>query len=319
MKIYIFIEVLKVKKLIILFFAIGFCVGFSFLLFKQPSTPNTFVDFDSAMVNSKQLALDYQKLLTPDSATAHNLALLRELYNKNYVTQVMPVTEPKIPKIIHQIWLGSPFPERYKRWQKTWKDKHPDWQYKLWTDSDVAAFKLTNQELFDQATNYGEKSDIFRYEILYRYGGLYIDIDFAALNPLDFLHHRYDFYSCLLPPDSHLQCGIGILAAKPEHPLFKKIIDVLHDHTRHKDILARTGPTFFTNILLQELPDLEGTSIIFPANYFYPFSFTQKWSGYYFPWLWTKPETLGVHYWAGSWIEKSWIKTLKYHASRLFA
>ncbi len=274
-------------------------------------------DFDTSMVNGSSFNLDYKKLLQPGSKTASQFAFLRKLYNKNYFTNIAPAHEVKIPKIIHQIWLGSPFPERYKAWQQTWKNKHSDWEYKLWTDNDVKSFKLTNQSLFDAAKNYGEKSDIFRYEILYRHGGLYVDTDFECLKPLDFLHYRYDFYSCLIPPDSGLQCGIGILAAKPGHPILKKVIEALKQHAKHNNTLTRTGPTFFTNILLQELPRVDGTNIIFPANYFYPFSFTQKRLGYWFPWWWTRPETLGVHYWAGSWIEQSWKKSLQYHMSRL--
>jgi len=288
-----------------------------FFFVKQAPTSDMFIDFDSAMVNGSGFDLDYKKLLQPGSKTAGQFAFLRELYNKNYFTNIAPTHEAKIPKIIHQVWLGSPFPERYKAWRQTWKDKHPDWEYKLWTDDDVTSFKLTNQALFDVAKNYGEKSDIFLYEILYRYGGLYVDIDFACLKPLDFLHHRYDFYSGLIPPDSGLQCGLGILAAKPGHQILKKVIEVLPEHTGNKNTLTRTGPTFFTNILLEELPHLKGTNIILPANYFYPFSFTQKRLGYLFPWWWTRPETLGIHYWAGSWIERSWKKSLQYHVSRL--
>ena len=63
------------------------------------------------------------------------------------------------------------------------------------------------------------KSDIARYEIIYRYGGVYIDTDFECLRPLDFLHYIYDFYTGIQPLDSaYLQLGIGILAAAPAHP-----------------------------------------------------------------------------------------------------
>ena len=41
----------------------------------------------------------------------------------------------KIPKIIHQIWVGGKkIPQKYKKLIKTVKDVHPDWEYKLWTN-----------------------------------------------------------------------------------------------------------------------------------------------------------------------------------------
>jgi len=85
---------------------------------------------------------------------------------EHYVAHgLMQRTQVLIPKIIHQIWLGSPLPEKYKQLQKSWLKYHPDWHYYLWTEKEIAAFGLTNQALYDATSNYGEKSDIARYEI----------------------------------------------------------------------------------------------------------------------------------------------------------
>lgn len=43
------------------------------------------------------------------------------------------------------------------------------------------------QKAFDAAKNYGEKSDILRYEILFVYGGVYADVDVECLQPFDAL------------------------------------------------------------------------------------------------------------------------------------
>lgn len=56
---------------------------------------------------------------------------------------------------------------------------------RLWTSETVAKLKLYNQEAFDHASNYGEQSDILRYELLYLYGGVYVDTDMQAVRPLD--------------------------------------------------------------------------------------------------------------------------------------
>ena len=95
-----------------------------------------------------------------------------------------------IPKIIHHIWLGSPFPDHLVALRQTWQRHHDstEWQMQLWDDDAIASFGLMNYEAYNAATNFGEKSDIARYEILYRLGGVYVDTDFECISALDDLH-----------------------------------------------------------------------------------------------------------------------------------
>ena len=154
----------------------------------QAELHNQYVSFDESMQRVQQ----EQVLRNEFSAATY--AMFKELYDKNNFLRVEPQQELKIPKIIHQIWLGSPFPQEYKKYQESWQKHHPDWEYKLWTDAEVADLDLINRDLYDASLNYGEKSDILRYELLYRYGGMYADTDFESLKPLDTLHYSYDFY-----------------------------------------------------------------------------------------------------------------------------
>jgi len=84
-------------------------------------------------------------------------------------------------KIIHQIWIGNnPMPEK---WINTWKNdyiqKNPDWQHILWDEEKLNAFvpDMFNGEVYMNEKTFNGKSDIARYEILYKYGGVYIDAD----------------------------------------------------------------------------------------------------------------------------------------------
>jgi len=45
-----------------------------------------------------------------------------------------------IPKIIHQTWKDRDIPEKWRRWQQSWKIYHPDWEYRLWTHEDIDQF-----------------------------------------------------------------------------------------------------------------------------------------------------------------------------------
>ncbi len=230
------------------------------------------------------------------------IAFFQQLYEKNNFLQVIAEKQTKIPKIIHQIWLGSPFPEKYKKFQESWKKHHPNWVYRLWTDKDIPAFKLQNQRLYDKATNYGEKSDILRYEILYRYGGLYIDTDFECLHPLDILHHCYDFYIGIQPLDTNIvQLGIGLIGVVPKHGLLKKAIESLPKHAHIPQIIAKTGPLFFTKLFFENSLQVPGLTIALPSTYFYPCGYTQdpKKAA-----LWQRPESFAIHHWEGSWLKK---------------
>ena len=57
---------------------------------------------------------------------------------------------------------------------------------------------LKNKDLYDKSRNYGFKTDLARYEILNKYGGLYIDTDFECLSPIPENFLNFDFVSCIV-------------------------------------------------------------------------------------------------------------------------
>lgn len=137
-----------------------------------------------------------RKQLRGDFSNSRWLDLFRYLYARNIVLIKDSGLghEYRIPRIVHQIWLGSPPPEKYREWMTTWMNWQ-GWTYRLWTDEDVRCRELYNQELYDRADNYGEKSDILRLEILLEHGGMYVDVDFECIRPdtFDALHRTWDF------------------------------------------------------------------------------------------------------------------------------
>ena len=77
-----------------------------------------------------------------------------------------------VPRIIHQIWLGSKVPKKYDIWRKSWMKKNPEFEYILWDENKILKMGLINEKQFIQAKSFGIKSDIARYEILYNFGGI---------------------------------------------------------------------------------------------------------------------------------------------------
>ncbi len=263
-----------------------------------------YVDFDASM------QFDAQKHYNFEGWNRDVYIICKQVYEKNNLAKVFFHKEPLIPKIIHQIWLGSPVPQEYYALQKTWLDNHPTWEYKLWTDKEVKEL-LNNPEFFtpelkgyyNEAVNYGEKSDILKWLLIYHYGGLYTDIpDYECLKPLDLFHHCYDFYTGVQPLDtSMVQLGAALFAARPHHPILEHCIETLRDDRDKPQIVVKTGPIHFTRSFCIVAPQYNGPAVALPASYFYP-------RGYYDPLdkrsLWLRPESFAVHHWAGSWLKK---------------
>ena len=220
----------------------------------------------------------------------------------------------KIPKIIHQIWIGpKKFPSKYSRWASTWKKLNPTWIYKFWTESNLLELKLKNQKKIDSSKNIGYKTDLIRYEILKKFGGLYIDTDFECIRPIpdDFL--KFDFVSCVVF-SNRPQIANGMMMSKVNSELINKIINNIKFDGRTKDplkIIDYSGASHLTRqYLLLEKKEQE-KCLILPSNYFYPFpnflinNFKNN-DIYEF----ITKETIGLHHWEMSWIKGNLIKRI---------
>lgn len=247
---------------------------------------------------------------TPHSQSGKLLKLTERLYNNN-LTPIYPASS--IPKVVHQIWLGSPVPKKFEKIMKTWMHWH-GWEYKLWTESEVAKITLINAEAYNKIKNFGAKSDILRYEILYQFGGLYVDTDFECFCPafFDWAAEQYDFFSGIETmkgcPKLHI-CN-ALIASKPGHPLLEKMLQELQGlkgNLSLGDIINATGPGFLTQQFLQyyDSPDQDTQDIIFTPTYFYPiskaeFSLKKKEQDKLI-----RDETVALHYWSGEWLKGS--------------
>lgn len=230
------------------------------------------------------------------------LHTIRKKYN-DFFRKIPWRTQPRIPKIVHQIWLGSPLPEEYYAWQKSWLEKHPTWEYKLWTDDDIAGLHLINQKFFDEAKSFGEKANILRYEILHQFGGLYVDTDFECLKLLDLFNHSCDFYAGLEYPQRSKMffiVGNALLAARPGHPLIFAMIENIKYHWHEDEQVKRSGTHYITQIIKNHIDTVDGINMIFPANMFYPWAGREASDRLNS----IKPETIAIHYWNLSWLKK---------------
>lgn len=233
--------------------------------------------------------------------------ICKKLY-ESYQEKFAISDEYLIPKLIHFIWLGSPLPECSAILIETWRKFHPTWTIKVWTDSDIPEFQLQNKIAFDKARNYGEKSDIFRYEILYRYGGVYFDTDFECLKPFDDLHKSSEFYTGTIGGTAEYHCLLnGLIGSRPGHPILKACIENIrvgngdHDSAR---IFNDTGPHYFAQILQKTISSEDfGNVVVLPPLFFYPFNPPAQTTTdrEELKKCFVHPETMAIHYWHSSW------------------
>lgn len=234
-----------------------------------------------------------------------NWQILKSVFDSYLIADSIEETY-LIPKLIHIIWLGSPLPSKCEAMVNSWKKFHPDWTVKIWMDEDIEDFDLRNQLAFAYAQNYGEKSDIFRYEILYRYGGLYVDTDFECLKPFDEIHRSCEFYAGTTYDKNALLYN-RLIGARPGHPILKACVENLEIGNGDNDpfrIMEATGPYYLTKMYFQTgLSQGFDKTVVFPVTYLYPYpnNITPKPDLETIKRTFIKPESLAIHYWETSW------------------
>lgn len=156
-----------------------------------------------------------------------------------------------IPKIIHHTWIGDdPLPEAAKEMRETWRRCHPDWEMRLWTKDNLPP--IQNQALYYSRRNTGHRADVLRYELMYQFGGVYVDMDMECRKSIDDLIPNCEGFAGRVKPCREVTgtqyLEIAVLGSVPSHPLFKQTLDRLPDwYEKHKDykVPVRTGPQFF--------------------------------------------------------------------------
>lgn len=219
--------------------------------------------------------------------------------------------QPIIPHIIHFIWLkGKEFNSGYIQ---SWAQHHPEFTIYLWTDfdelpenlppnttiknSEEIAREVNSQashitQLYHESEIPGIKSDILRYIVLYKYGGIYADInDFECFRPITPLTYQYKFIAgietCHADKDDGLLINNAFIASQPQHPILHRVLQALNtprtisQHPERLDdyVCELSGPILFRMITLGYFIDPtipnKSRDILLPAVYLYPACFYQ--------------------------------------------
>lgn len=134
---------------------------------------------------------------------------------------------PVIPKKIHYIWIGgNALPEEDRRNIESWRRFCPDYEICLWNEDnyDFQGNRYVREAVANRQYMYA--TDYVRKDILYRYGGIYLDTDVELLAPIDDLLYNEAFIG--IEDGGQLNSGSG-LGAVAGHPLMKELRDLYED------------------------------------------------------------------------------------------
>ena len=206
----------------------------------------------------------------------------------------------RIPKIIHQIWLGGGIPNDLYKCLDSVKEQNPGYEYKLWTEDNIKDFDFKNKDLFNSCKNLGQKSDILRYAILEKFGGIYLDADFIAIKSFDELLHLNFFTGVAYDKEPTL--FNGLIGSIPGHELLKDLNNIEYVSDRDgMDVIKSTGPWYLTKKLFKKINTFENI-VILPLTYFYPYpNFDGDRTNGHDYMIYVSIKTICIHLWNSRW------------------
>ena len=196
----------------------------------------------------------------------------------------------KIPKILHRTVPLRTTPQ-VERWWKGWAKLHPGWQHLTWRDP-ITNVGWETGHLWKHCCG-AQMAGMIRLELLWQYGGIYLDSDIEPVRNMDDLRGTYAF-ACR---EDHNCVPDFVLGAPPGHPAIRECIDrVLQipvDQLIRPEGPWISGPGVTTHVFTHRTD----VSVLLPVT-FAPIHWSRKHqlAGHK-----PHPATYGIHHWAGSW------------------
>jgi|GEM_PF-1658550 len=174
------------------------------------------------------------------------------------IPKLLPVRDSiwysqKIPKIIWQTINTNRVPDYIKSYADSWIGLNPEYEYRFFDDNDIITFISTDfPDYLDgyKRLKYGaSKADLWRYLIIYKFGGVYADMDCKCLTPLrKWIDPKASFVT---------QLGINkdicqwLIMSVPQNPVFLKAAKkTLQNSENNNCTTTHYGFEYSTNKLL---------------------------------------------------------------------
>lgn len=173
-------------------------------------------------------------------------------------------------------------PDEFAFYGQAFELYHPMWRRTDWRRTEVLP-RLINQDLFDRAREIVPKdwkrfqADLLRLELLYRFGGVYVDTDVQPLRPFDELLDGTECFVAWSPnrgPRGERVLTQAVMGATAGHPFIKACIDGIPEAVRRyrgRPLAQMVGPWHVTRVYEWVMAtEPEPCLRVYPEGHFYP-------------------------------------------------
>ena len=222
-----------------------------------------------------------------------------------------------IPKTIYYCWFGgNPLPALAEKCIASWKKFLPEYEIKEINEGNYDAHKNPYIAQAYDAKKYAFVSDYARFDVLYEYGGIYLDTDVEVIKDLSPVLARGAFMG--MESCGRVATGLGMACEKGDF-LVKAFLDsytnssfLKSDGTYNLATVVDRCSLILKNYGLTNSCEIQtaGAFTIYPPEYFCPKDIrTGKIS--------ITENTYTIHHYDGSWLE-SWMKDIRMFADSMY-
>ena len=171
-----------------------------------------------------------------------------------------------IPLNIFQTWETHKLPPKMTECVEKLKSANPEFSYHLYDDKECREFIKNNFEndvlyAYDTLIPGAYKADLWRYCILYKYGGIYLDIKYYPVNGYKFITLTDKEYFVKDIEASGSGIYNALIICKPDNEILLKCINQIVVNVRERfygvSSLSITGPLLMKQFITLNEPDLE--------------------------------------------------------------
>lgn len=272
--------------------------------FKKKKLSNFIIIITCAQYDEIIKQLNSDEVFRPIDIYSLSLIMEKDALQKEIPLEIKRSEKPIIPKIIHYCWFGgNPIPERYKIWMDSWHKFCPDYEIIQWNETN---YDITQNSYMFQAyknEKWGFVPDYARLDIIYNYGGIYLDTDVELIKNIDDLLYQKGFIGFQNSKRVNLGSGFGSIKGLP---IMKKMMD-LYDRMEfvkedgNFNLVA--SPKWQTQILKEYGLEANGEYQIIDDLTVYPEKVLNGKNMYTRKTI-LKPYTMAIHHFDGSWLDK---------------
>ena len=145
------------------------------------------------------------------------------------------------------------------------RELHPNWEIKVWRDP-VEKNDFLLEQYWEKTKSGAQFADLLRLDLLYRFGGVYVDGDLRLFRPLDSLIERFEFF---IASEDGVRPTNALMGARKDSPVLRYLIDHLRTNEPDWNLPPNvtTGPDFLSHHLRWR-----NDVTLLPREVFYPYN-----------------------------------------------